>query len=84
MYADVVRRIMVTALVGAVGASFVAAGLAKGTGLTARELKRRLRQRRLSTDFDDLATEFGTALETAIQEEQAHSSTKKTAGRLPP
>ena len=62
---------MVAALASAIGASFVAGGLAKGTELTAHELKRQLRQRRLSTDFGDLATEFGTAMGTAIEEEQA-------------
>jgi tetratricopeptide (TPR) repeat protein len=62
---------MVTALAAAVGASLVAAGLAKGTKLTADEVKHQLRQHRLSPDLADLATEFGTALETAIHEEQA-------------
>ena len=75
---------MVTALAGAVGASFVAAGLAEGTKLTAAELKRQLRQRRLSTDFGDLATEFGTALETAIQEEQARLVDEEDSRALAP
>ncbi len=75
---------MATALAGAVGASFAAAGLAEGTKFTVGELKRRLRQRRLSTDFGDLATEFGTALETAIQEEQARLVDKESSRALAP
>ena len=68
----------------AVGTSLLAAGLARGTGLTAREMKRWLRQRQLSTDLGDLATEFGTAFEIAIQEEQARLVDEEKSGALAP
>ena len=67
-----------------VGTNLLAAGVATGATVTADEVKRRLRRRRVSTEIGDLATEFSEALETAIGEEQARLAAEEGTRALDP
>ena len=60
--------------------NLLATGIAAGTSVAVGEVRDRFRERRVSEDLDDVATEFQVAFREAIDETDAERDTGELAG----